>query len=1267
MNKQFLKTAILLFFVNGLFAQTKVNVLVFSKTAAFRHQSIEAGKTALAKMAKEKGFGVSFTEDAAQFTELNLKRFNTVIFLNTTGDILNNEQQNAFERYIQAGGGYVGIHAATDTEYEWPWYNQLAGAWFLDHPMPNNVQKGRFYVTQKNEFTAGMPDSFERSDEFYAFKDISPKINVVLKIDEKSYTGGKNGDNHPMSWYQEFQGGRSFYTAMGHTDETFSEPLFLNHLYAGIKYTTGGDAPKSLDFSKARPEENRFTKVVLEEKLDEPVELSVLDKDRVLFIQRKGEVRLYNSKTKTLKTIAKLPVSLKYVNKEGKESVAEDGLLGLNKDPKFAQNQWIYLYYSSTKGSYNVLSRFTMKGDEILMDSEKEMLRVETQREECCHTGGSIDWDKQGNLYLSTGDNTNPHASNGYSPSDERPGRSPWDAQKSSANTNDLRGKILRIKPNADGTYSIPSGNLFAPPAPGGGAYSAAKLPPLGDGGLTRPEIYTMGHRNPYRISVDPKNSKMYWGDVGPDASKADPNRGPDGTCEFGQASSAGNYGWPHFVGDNKAYNKFDFASNTSGDKWDYLKPINTSPNNTGLTLLPEAKGAMLWYGYGASKEFPLLGAGGCNPMAGPVYYKDMFATAPRAFPKYYDGKFFAYEWMRGWVMAVSFDKDGNYASMERFMPSYKFSNPMDMEFAENGDLYMLEYGSGWFTANDDARLIRIEYNGFNRKPQIQVAANQMGGAIPFNLKLSAKGTSDADGDPLKYSWKITSKNGFVKVIPTQDANLTLTKAGVYKATLTVNDGKGGINSQSMEITAGNEPPILSLDMPKANKSFYIANKSFDYEIKVKDKEDGDLDNGIAPENVAVNIDYLAEGFDKNMIAMGHRSADEGAAFAKGKKLIEASDCMACHKKDSKSIGPSYRDVSVKYKGDSKALETLTKKILSGGSGVWGETAMAAHPQISTADASEMVKYILNISNEKPKSSLPVKGSFTTKAPASDKNKGVYIVRAAYEDQGANGLPALKSEQSFVLRNTKVDAHGFDEYVDINKMAFGGNNLAIPSKSGAYMVMKQVDLTGVSEIQVGATAPKPQLNAAGGAIEARLGSPTGALLGRSAFLEATEKMDFTPKIVSVPVQLPNNLDGKPQDIYLIFSNPKADAGSLMVVMSLEFKLAYESSLKEPVKVEATAGNDFFVGKWATKFIGTPGGDAAMDFILERNNGVLKGKIVSPQGSQAFDKVEETDAENIKVFFKANGMDINVSLQKEDGDNFKGRLMGMFDVKGAREK
>lgn len=1127
--------------IGQAFAQSsKTQVLVFSKTAAFRHQSIEAGKKALTKMAAEKDFLVSFTEDASLFRESNLKKYNTVVFLNTTGDILDAEQQNAFERYIQAGGGYVGIHAATDTEYEWPWYGALAGAWFLDHPMPNNVQKGKFIVTEKNHWaTQGMPDEFERSDEFYSFKNISPKINVVLKIDEKTYTGGKNPDFHPMSWYQEFDGGRSFYTAMGHTDETFEEPLFLNHLWAGIRYTSGGETPRAIDFSKARPEENRFSKVILAEKLDEPMELSVLGDGRILFIQRKGEVLLYHIKTKELKTIAKIPVSTKYVSREGKESMGEDGLLGLNKDPDFAKNHWIYLYYSDPAESKNVLARFELKGDELDMTSRKILLDVPTQREECCHTAGSIAWDKAGNLYLSTGDNTNPHGSNGYSPSDEREGRAAWDAQKSSANTNDLRGKIIRVKPQPDGTYTIPEGNLFAKGTP-----------------QTRPEIFTMGHRNPFRISVDQKTGYVYWGEVGPDAAKPGADRGPAGHDEVGQARKAGNFGWPHFVGDNKAYNKFDFTASTSGDKWDVAAPTNNSPNNTGLKVLPPAQKAFIWYPYDASPEFPLVGAGGRNAMAGPVFYAEEFKNAPQSFPAYYNGKLLAYEWMRGWIMAVTMDKEGNYASMERFMPSYKFSNPMDMEFAQNGDLYMLEYGSGWFSANDDARLIRIEYNGGNRKPKIQMAANKSGGSAPLALKLTAAGTDDADGDALTYSWKITSKSGFSKTIGTQNAQLTLAQTGLYKATLTVNDGKGGTNSQSVDITVGNEAPVLSLDMPGANKSFFVPGKPFSYDVKVKDKEDGTLGNGIDPASVAVNIDYLPEGFDKVAIAQGHRSADAAAQFTTGKKLIEASDCKACHSVSKKSIGPAYADVARKYKGNGAALETLTKKVINGGGGVWGETAMAAHPQLSATDASEMVKYILNLSADgAAPASLPVKGNYTAGLPAGDKGKGVFVVRASYEDRGVKGLPALRSEQTFVLRNSIVDVHGFDVYDNVNKMSYGGNNLAIPSKSGAYMGLRQVDLNGVTAFRVMAMAPKPQLNASGGKVELRLDSPTGKVIGESEFLEPSDKLDFKPVALELPLKPAAGTDGKPHDVYLVFVNPSNALGSLMVVMGAQAVLA----------------------------------------------------------------------------------------------------------------
>ncbi|NBB28910.1 ThuA domain-containing protein [Cellulophaga sp. BC115SP] len=1119
----------------GTYAQNVgKRVLVFSKTAAFRHASIEVGKVAFQKMGKEKGFSVDLTEDANAFTNENLRKYNAVVFLSTTGDVLNPTQQAEFERYIQAGGGYLGIHAATDTEYDWPWYGKLAGAYFLDHPMtPSNVQKGKFFVIDKNNWaTKNMPSEFERSDEFYSFKNINPAINVVVKIDEKSYIGGKNGDNHPISWYHEFDGGRSFYTAMGHTDETFAEPLFLDHISAGLNYVMGGDSPKPLDFSKARPEENRFAKVILEEKLNEPMELSVLNDGRILFIERHGAVRLYNLKTKQLKTIANIEVSTKYKDKEGKESEAEDGLLGLNKDPNFAQNHWIYLYYSDPKESKNVLARFELKGDELVMSSKKILLDIPTQREQCCHTGGSIAWDKMGNLYLSTGDNTNPHGSNGYSPSDERPDRAPWDAQKSSANTNDLRGKIIRIKPTVDGSYTIPEGNLFAKGTPN-----------------TRPEIYTMGHRNPFRISVDQKTGFVYWGEVGPDASKPAADRGPEGHDEVGQARKPGNFGWPHFVGDNKAYNKYDFVKNVSLEKWDAAAPTNNSPHNTGLKVLPPAQKAFIWYPYAASAEFPLVGSGGRNAMAGPVFYSEDFKNAKRAFPKYYNEKLLVYDWMRGWIMAVTMDKQGNLTNMEQFMPSYRFSNPMDMEFDENGDLYMLEYGSGWFTANDDARLIRIEYNGGNRKPAIQMAANQMGGALPFKLSLDSKGTKDADGDALTYSWKISSKNGFNKVIASPSADVTLAKAGIYNVTLTVSDGKGGVSTQAMEVSAGNEPPVLSFDLPKSNKTFFFPNKSFDYEVKVKDKEDGSLENGkIKPEQVAVNIDYLAEGFDKIAIAQGHRSADASTALVKGKKLIDASDCQACHSMDKKSVGPTYREVSKKYKGDAGALERLTKKVISGGSGVWGEVAMAGHPQLSTGDAAEMVKYILTLADEKAKETLPTKGSFTAKVGAGDKGQGVYILRASYQDQGANGVPSLSSEQTFTLRNPRISPHGYDQYEAVSKMSFGGNELMIPSKSGSYIVLKNADLTNIKQLELLATAPKAQLNAQGGKVEIHLDSPTGKIIGESAFLEASDKAGFAPSPLSVPI---NPTDGS-HDLYIVFQNPKAE-GSLMVIMGTAFK------------------------------------------------------------------------------------------------------------------
>ncbi|MEZ4850728.1 MAG: ThuA domain-containing protein [Bacteroidia bacterium] len=726
----------------------EIRVLVFSKTAGFRHNSIEAGIEAIQKLGTKYNFKVDTTENSARFNEKNLQNYLAVVFLNTTQDVLNQAQQNDFERFIQAGGGYVGVHAATDTEYDWPWYNKLAGAWFASHPSNPNVRKGTFRVLDHNHIsTDTLPEKWEREDEFYNFRDINPDIHVLIDIDETSYEGGTNGDNHPMAWYHEYDGGRAFYTAMGHTPETFSEPLFLKHLAGGIMYAIGGKEPKRLDYSKAKtirvPEENRFSKNVLAEGLDEPMQLAVLPDERVLFIERLGKVRLYDPKTLLITDINTIPISHLYNNQDGSQPEAEDGLLGLALDPNFETNSWVYLYYSPEGDKpVNTLTRYEFDGEKLVEESKKVILEVDVQRDYCCHTGGGIAFDGQGNLYLSTGDNTSPRAT-GYAPLDERPGRSPWDAQKSSGNPNDLRGKIIRIHPEDDGSYTIPEGNLF----------------PEGTEN-TRPEIYAMGMRNPYRIHVDKKTGYVYWGDVGPDAGTDKEGVGPRGFDEFNQAKKPGFFGWPFFTGNNSAYADYDFAADKAGAMADPAKPMNTSPNNTGIHELPPAQPAMIWYPAAASEEFPQLGTGGRSAMAGPVYHKEDFQGAARPFPDYYDGKWLIFEWMRGWIMAVTFDENGDYERMERFMPSYTFSNPVHLQFGPNGDLYMLEYGTRWFAANDNARLVKIEYNAGNRKPVIAMDADKKKGALPHKVQFSSEGTKDYDYDDLNYNWVIQRSDG---------------------------------------------------------------------------------------------------------------------------------------------------------------------------------------------------------------------------------------------------------------------------------------------------------------------------------------------------------------------------------------------------------------------------------------------------------------------------------------------------------------------------
>lgn len=214
-------------------------VLVFSKTTGFRHDNIQEGLAAIKKLGAENGFSVVATEDAGRFTDNELRQYNALIFLNPTGtNIFSDDQKAALKKYINNGGGFVGIHSATDCSYEWEWYGKMVGGYFKSHP---KIQEATLQLVLKNHpSTKDLPEKWQHTDEWYNFKDFNDQVNVLVKVDENSYEGGENGDFHPISWFHKYDGGRVFYTALGHTKEDFtSNKNFLKHVLGGIQYAMG--------------------------------------------------------------------------------------------------------------------------------------------------------------------------------------------------------------------------------------------------------------------------------------------------------------------------------------------------------------------------------------------------------------------------------------------------------------------------------------------------------------------------------------------------------------------------------------------------------------------------------------------------------------------------------------------------------------------------------------------------------------------------------------------------------------------------------------------------------------------------------------------------------------------------------------------------------------------------------------------------------------------------------------------------------------------
>lgn len=1109
-------------------------VLVFSKTEGFRHSSIETGVKAITKLGEEKGFEVTASEDAQLFTDENLKQYSTIIFLNTTGDIFNTRQEIALERYIQAGGGFVGIHAATDTEYQWPWYGQLVGAYFESHP---KTQEAELIIHDDPNFPVldSLPEPWRRTDEWYNFIQTPDHVNVLVSIDEDSYEGGKNG-NHPMVWYHNFDGGRSFYMEFGHTEDSYAEPEFLQLLHAGIQYAIGDNL--ELNYAAVTstypPDENRFSKVILARALDEPTEIAILPNENILISERKGGIQYYDQSLKTLTKLVDIPV---YSKTDTPNVNVETGLMGIQVDPNYASNHWIYIFYSPVGPSVDRLSRFQFKDGQWDMGSEQIILDVPTDRDICCHTGGSIAFDKDGNLYVSTGDNTTPfnqkdkvtgerYAINlhGFAPLDDRPGKEQWDGRRGPGNTNDLRGKILRIKVEEDGSYSIPNGNLFKPGQE-----------------KTKPEIYVMGNRNPYRISVDQKNGFLYWGEVGPDA-RADSleTRGPRGHDEINQARKAGNFGWPYFVGNNKPYWQYDYNTGTSEIKFDPTQPVNNSRNNTGLVELPPAQPAFIYYPYNQSKTFPMLGSGGRTAMAGPVYYTDFYPKETRL-PDYYHGKLFIYEWIRNWIKVVTMDDEGDILRIEPFMDDTEFTSISDMEIGPSGKIYIIEYGSGWFSKNINSSLAVIEYNAGNRPPQAALAVDQSAGGIPLSLQLDATQSMDPDGDVLRYTWKLNGQ----ELTTTSEAKYTLeiTEAGQHSVSVVVED-ENGIQTESPHhsVVAGNHRPVVDIQF-KGNQQFYFENKPINYTVVVNDTEDGSIGQGINPSEITVEKDYL-ETLDEAATTVGHQENFDPELEVMG--IISGLDCAACHKKSEKSVGPAYIDISKKYKNQKDAKTYLTEKVIQGGSGVWGEVAMAAHPDIDMNDLSKIIQWVLSLSEEKSTISLPIQGKIVPNKDFNTSENGVLILSASYKDKGKESVPSLKGSKTIYLRKAFTTATKASMMEGASPNEFEGMPLVLIEGKNAQLQYDKIDLSDIKKCKIHYAAVNENTN--GWKIEIRENNATGNLLAEESIGKGTKARTPT----SITTRLKNRPKSGLTDLWIGIVDQNNEAKGL-AIMGLEWQ------------------------------------------------------------------------------------------------------------------
>ncbi|MFD0167588.1 ThuA domain-containing protein [Streptomyces decoyicus] len=765
-----------------------VRVLVFHASAGAEPPTVDAGIAAIEKIGQQgpvaEHFTIEATGDASVFTKPRLGTFHAVVFLTGGGDVLDPDQEAGLESYMKAGGGFLGIHDAARTEPYSDWFTGLIGA----RPAataPAGTQRATVEVGDRtNPATKDLPVQWKRPDRWLNWAaNPSGAVHTVARVRESSYQpgAGANGWDHPVSWCRDYDGGRSFYTGMGGTAASFQEADFRTHLRGALLWTTRlarADCQSTITANYRAQRVTSPNQPGQSDQIGEPHGLVTAKDGRVFYIGRgggdasapvvtdwndpgvgkgEGTVHLWDPKTEKVTLAGSVTV---FGNKGGGDELVknEEGLLGIELDPDFVSNGWIYLHYTphsridrDARMAERRVSRFTLnqKTNKLDLSSEKVLLAWPVQIHSCCHAGGGMAWDSRNNLYIATGDNNSSQFSEGYSGNNPAPnykGVSFADARRTAGNTHNLNGKILRIHPEQDGTYTLPEGNLFTGKETDEG------------GGKTRGEIYVMGVRNPSRISVDKKTDTLYAGWVGPDAGTPSTTWGPAKYDTFAVITHASNRGWPFCMGNKQPYRDRNLPDPAKPLGWydcDHLK--NESPNNDGLVDIPPAEANNIWYSpqgggpdyprdangipsYQLSEQkllLPWLKGGGQAAMDGPVYRFDADSASEDKWPAYWDGKWFVGDFYDGdqprhaVVMdpktAGSGGLPAHAESLDKIVPvgTDGIRNLMGWTFGPDGALYVLDYGRGFFTSDPKSALWRISYQGGEPTPLPQQLARK--------------------------------------------------------------------------------------------------------------------------------------------------------------------------------------------------------------------------------------------------------------------------------------------------------------------------------------------------------------------------------------------------------------------------------------------------------------------------------------------------------------------------------------------------------------